>query len=251
MRLSTTKVLTLKTRAKRSVSSWRSAPGRYSARSSCSGTRNSAATRLHHASVCCVGESHGVTSDKADSPSHTWASSCARGEHLRGLGIRPVDEHQGARSSARANPRNSSGSSLRWLLLPTTPVTMTKTPAASARSMNKRRASVQVGDRRRSPDRKTRPAAWRRQRSRRRSATLAEPTNGRGVSPRTAGVVAVPLLALFAEIDGVQQVGARMADTTAPNRAQVRNRDSLDGRFLQEQVAHRRPGWPWQNPRAA
>ena len=50
----------------------------------------------------------------------------------------------GAYWSVSTKPRNSSGSSLRWLLLPTTPLLTTTMPTASARARKARRASVQV-----------------------------------------------------------------------------------------------------------
>src|SRR5207245_1165645 len=80
-------------------------------------------------------------------------ASASRGERAQPLDFVVVGlvEARSIQSSvAHAAENHSSGSSLRRLLLPTTPLTMTMTPAASANSMNRRRASVHVGMRRRS-----------------------------------------------------------------------------------------------------
>jgi len=53
------------------------------------------------------------------------------GEHLRGLRISAVDEDERRMRMRQRKPRNSSGSSFRCVLLPTTPLTMIRTPSSS------------------------------------------------------------------------------------------------------------------------
>ena len=50
----------------------------------------------------------------------------------------------------------------------------------------------------------------------------------------------VPLLPLLAKIDSVQQVRAWASHARVAKRAKVWNRNALNGRFVQEQVADRR-----------
>ena len=55
--------------------------------------------------------------DKAVDPSQTWANSCASVNICAALESAPLMKTNGARGSASAKPRNSEGSSRRWLLL--------------------------------------------------------------------------------------------------------------------------------------
>jgi hypothetical protein len=71
----------------------------------------------------------GGSSPRADCPSQMCASSWASVNICAAFVSEPLMNTSGARGSASANPRNSSGSSLRRLLLPTTPLTITMTPA--------------------------------------------------------------------------------------------------------------------------
>ena len=182
-RRKTTSVLTLNTRASCWTSPGIGAWGWCTARSSSKGISNSAATRLHQRSVCCSGTWPACVSDTPVAPSQRWASSWASVNICAALLSPPFRNTSGARPSASAKPRNSATSSLRWLLLPTTELTITITPASSACAINWRRASVQLGNWRRvSVDS---PSAWRR-----RCATaagdscmLALPTNGRTGKP--------------------------------------------------------------------
>ena len=68
------------------------------------------------------------------------------GEHLRRLGVAPLMKISGANGSASAKPRNSRGSRRRRLLLPTTPLAITRTPSASACPMKCRSASGPGGE---------------------------------------------------------------------------------------------------------
>ena len=56
--------------------------------------------------------------------------------------------------------------------------------------------------------------------------------------------VAIPLLALLADVDRVQKVRAGMPDVRVAQRAEVRDRDALDRRLLQEQETDGRVGGP-------
>src|SRR5689334_3983003 len=49
--------------------------------------------------------------------------------------------------------------------------------------------------------------------------------------------VAIPLLTLLADIDGVKKIGARVSDAFVTDGAEVRDGNMLDGRLLQEKVA--------------
>ena len=69
---------------------------------------------------------------------------------------------------------------------------------------------------------------------------VSVPTNGTGVLPVQARVVAVPVLPLLALVDRVQEVWARPADLGVPDCAEVRDRERLFRWCLQEQVADRR-----------
>src|SRR5882762_7881991 len=61
-------------------------------------------------------------------------------------------------------------------------------------------------------------------------------------SPRARGTneVAIPLLALLAQIYRLKEIGARMTNVSIPNCAEVWNRDLFDWWRLEEQEAYRR-----------
>ncbi len=161
-------------------------------------------------------------------------------EHLRRLGVGAVDEHERRDGRRPVRTRGTpAGSSLRRLLLPTTPLTITRTPSPSACSMNRRSASVQVGIWRRSS--RSKPSAVRMLAAvfTTSLSSFAEPTNGRGSSPSDAREFAIPLLALLAEVDGVEQVRARSFEADARQSAEVRYGYALNGRFREEEVTDR------------
>lgn len=108
------------------------------------GTRNSDATALHQRSMSFAGSTPIVASDTADSPKSRCASSCASVKIWAALLSAPLIKTRGASGSARAKPRNSSGFSFRRVLLPTTPLTITRTPASSADSDNNENAALQL-----------------------------------------------------------------------------------------------------------
>ena len=149
----------------------------------------------------------------------------------------PFTKTSGANGSARANPLNSRWSSLRWVLLPTTPLTMTSTPISSAWSRRLVNASVQSAPRRSTENDKA-------------LVILGAASSGGVVvlkgtdpirlrQPCAPHKVPVPVLALLALVDRVEEVAARTDDTPVPYRAQVRDRDLLIGGFGQEEVADR------------
>ena len=152
----------------------------YSACNRWRGTSNSAATRLHQRSVSGPPISRASASETPELPNQRWASSCARVNICAALVSFPLMKISGAVGSARAKPRNSCGSRLRRLLLPTTPLTMTSTPSASACPINRLDASVQVGIRRRS-------ATSKRRRRRMRTATSVTSSSGRAEPTKPSG----------------------------------------------------------------
>jgi hypothetical protein len=76
-------------------------------------------------------------------------------------------------------------------------------------------------------------------------SSLDVTSNSNASDERLAGlthrprVFLVPSLALLTQIDRLQQIGARPFDATALDRAEIRDRHSLDGRLRQEEIAHR------------
>src|SRR2546428_5724997 len=61
----------------------------------------------------------------------------------------------------------------------------------------------------------------------------------KGILARGTREVAVPLLALLADVDGVEQVRARAFDALVAGGAEVGDRNALDRRLLKKQEADR------------
>jgi len=101
--------------------------------------------RLHQRSTSWSGYQRGLRVGHGGLPQPDVSQLMREREHLGGLGVRAIDEHQRRQVVRQGEAPNSCGSSLRLLLLPTTPLTMTNTPSPSACSMKRRSASVQVG----------------------------------------------------------------------------------------------------------
>ena len=123
------------------------------------------------------------TFDTAVAPIHTWASSCASVNICADLVSAPLMKMIGASSSTSANPRNSSGSSVRLLLFKTTPLVITMMPASSARSINARSASVHVDALRWASRPKPRALRMARAVAMTSSPAFTEPTNGSRFEP--------------------------------------------------------------------
>ena len=72
-------------------------------------------------------------------------SSCARVNICAALPSAPLTKTSGAYSSTKTKPRNSTGSNLRCVLLPTMPLTAKRIPASSILLCRCRNASVHLG----------------------------------------------------------------------------------------------------------
>lgn len=62
---------------------------------------------------------------------------------------------------------------------------------------------------------------------------------GKRLLPERAQIIAIPFLPLLAEIDGLKQIRARMADPAIFDGSEIGNGDTLNRRLTQEQVADR------------
>ena len=214
----------------------------YSCRKISSGTSSSAATWLHQRSTCVVRQPGCLRIGQGGLPEPDVGQLVRQREHLRRLGVRAVDEHQRRQVVRHREAAELLGVEMRRLLLSTTPLHMTRMPSASACSMKRRRASVQVGIRRRSSRSKpsacriSRPSLRRRRQRARNRQTPATPrpwtARSRGTTPGVAGRCR-------------RCRAGRGSDGRAMPVARVRKSGigtRLDRRLLEEQVADRRVG---------
>ena len=106
--------------------------------------------------------------------------------------------------------------------------------------MKRRSASVQVGIWRRSSMSKPSAVRMRAAAASTFSVSATESDERQRVFALGSREIAVPLLALLADVDGIEQIGARPFDVPVADGAEVRNRHLLDRRLRQEQEPDRR-----------
>ena len=191
--------------------------------------RNPAAPALSSASVGIV---VACAFDTPDSPSHRWAISWANVNIWATFVSAPLTKTRGASASESTKPRNSSGSNLRWVLLSTTPLTITRTPRSSALSMNWRRASLHVASPRRCSTSKPRASRRRAPANETSSRSVQAPDELQRRFPRSASLISVPILALLTQVERVQQIRRRPANLHVSDGTEITYRKFFGGRFL-------------------